>query len=280
MADAQALAQSLAHDEPLPDGGVVRSLDEAGLRRLAADSGTTLRQASRTALRAGIWPRRYLRNSGKTPRDLQHQLALVEARAAQVGLGGLGGHLLELLARQGVGGLRAADGDIFEEHNLNRQLLATAQTVGQPKAQAAAQRIAQVNPAVELETLQAFLNESDLPEFLSGCHVVLDALGGLASRQALQRAASRAQLPLVTGAMAGNTGYVAVVLPGTPGPADFLGQGAAAEDTLGTPPASVAVVAALMAREAVRLITCGTSPLAGAMLLIDLETPGFERVEL
>ena len=278
MQDIAARVADCARDERLPAGGTGGVLPLAAEAWLAQDLGISRREVQMAALLQGVMPRRYLRNQGNL--SVEDQLRLLASRAAQVGLGGLGGHVLEILARMGVGCIRAADADVFEEHNLNRQLLATQATLGMPKAEAAVLRVHDMNPAVTVEALQDYLIEETLPKFLDGAQLALDCLGGLASRLALQRAAAAANIPLVTGAMAGLTGYVAVVRPGQPGPAEFLGQGSSAEDTLGTPAQSVALVASLMAAEAVRLLTGQLSPLAGGMLLIDLAEMRFEKVSL
>ncbi|WP_027368036.1 HesA/MoeB/ThiF family protein [Desulfocurvibacter africanus] len=278
MQDIAGRVAECARDERLPAGGTGRVLPLAAEAWLAQDLGISRREVQMAALLQGIMPRRYLRNQGNL--SVEGQLRLLASRAAMVGLGGLGGHVLEILARMGVGCIRAADADVFEEHNLNRQLLSTQATLGMPKAEAAVLRVHDLNPAVTVEALQDYLIEETLPKFLDGAQLALDCLGGLASRLALQRAAAMAGIPLITGAMAGLTGYVAVVRPGQPGPAEFLGQGSSAEDTLGTPAQSVAVVASLLAAEAVRLLTGKPSPLAGGMLLIDLAEMRFERVSL
>lgn len=272
------LVRQLAREEPLPDGTTVLALDAADEARLASRAGLSLLGAQVAAVGAGVMPRRYLRNLRGCA--MQTQLRLLRSRVALVGLGGLGGHLLEGLARMGVGHIRAADGDVFEEHNLNRQLLATMETLRGSKARAARERVADVNPAVELDVREEFLDAAGLPEFLAGAAVAVDALGGLAGRLELQRAAARAGIPLVTGAVAGQSGYVAVVLPGAAGPAEYLGEKVAAEASLGTPPASVAVVAGLMLQEVLRLLAGGASPLAGGMLLLDLQAQRFETVRL
>lgn len=86
---------------------------------------------------------RYLRNfDALTEEEFR---ALRAGRVLVVGCGGLGGHLIELLARLGVGSLTVVDGDVFEETNLNRQLLSTEALLGCSKAQAAADRVRAVN---------------------------------------------------------------------------------------------------------------------------------------
>ena len=74
-------------------------------------------------------------------------------RAAHVilfGLGGVGGHVAEALARAGVGQLTLVDADTVAESNLNRQILALRSNLGQPKAQAAAARVRAINPACKV----------------------------------------------------------------------------------------------------------------------------------
>ncbi len=72
---------------------------------------------------------------------------LARSHVAVLGLGGVGGYAVEALARSGVGALTLIDQDDVGQTNLNRQLLATAHTLGKPKAQAAAERVASINPA-------------------------------------------------------------------------------------------------------------------------------------
>jgi molybdopterin/thiamine biosynthesis adenylyltransferase len=240
--------------------------------------GEAVALVERTALALGICPERYLRNYDAY--SLPEQLRLLQSGVAQVGLGGLGGHLAELLARAGVGRLRAADGDEFVPSNLNRQLYATRRSLGGYKAAAAAARLRLVNPAVDFVPVAAFLAEGDMERFFSGAQLCLDALGGLKDRTALLRQAAARGIPVVTAAVAGSGGFVATVLPGSKGPADFFGAGAGAEDSQGTPAPAVATAAALMAGEALSIL-CGRGPrLAGKMLAFDLDKMSFETLSL
>lgn len=243
-----------------------------------APAGRAVAQVERAALAKGVCPERYLRNLDAY--SLEEQFRLLSASAALVGLGGLGGYVLEILARLGVGHVRAADGDDFVPSNLNRQLYATRKSLCGYKAAAAAARIKLVNPAVDFEPVAAFLSEADMGRLLEGAQLALDALGGLADRAALQRAAAQAGLPLVTAAVSGHSGFVATVLPGAKGPADFLGASGGAELAQGTPAPVVATAASIMAGEAANIL-CGRGPsLAGKMLLFDLAKMSFETVAL
>lgn len=275
----------LARSEELPGGKdrLVLSMEASmelarGLGRSKA-KGLPMARVELTALELGIVPERYLRNFDTY--SLAEQIRLLSSRVALVGLGGLGGHVLETLARAGVGYIRAADGDEFQPSNLNRQPLCTRRSICGYKAAAAAARVALVNPAVEFDPVAAFLDEELMGRFLDGAELAVDALGGLRDRPALLRQAAAAGIPLVTAAVAGQAGYVATVLPGAKGPADFFGEDApAAEHTLGTPAPAVALAAALMSAEALNVLAGRKPSLAGAMLVFDLEAMSFERVSL
>ncbi|BDQ32912.1 HesA/MoeB/ThiF family protein [Pseudodesulfovibrio portus] len=259
---------------PWGDDGGVLSMD--AVRKLARQHGVSGRIVEIEALKQGVSPLRYLRNQQAISGS--EQIRLLESRVGQVGLGGLGGTLLEQFLRAGVGTVRCADGDAFEESNLNRQALSSPDNLGQTKADAARERAMAINPSVDMEPVETFLTPDTLPEFLNGCDVAVDALGGLETRLHLQQAAAEAGLPLVTGALAGWSGYVGVVMPGDTGPADIMGRDNGAEETLGCPAPSVAFFASLMATETLKLITIGRSPLAGKMLVVDMQTMTFETV--
>ena len=119
-------------------------------------------------------------------------LILRDKKALVVGCGGLGGHIIDQLARIGVGFLRVVDGDVFEETNLNRQLLSEVPLLGTAKAAAAAERIRRVNPGVSVQAVEAFLTEENVDALLDGCDVVLDALDNIPSRKILAAACADA----------------------------------------------------------------------------------------
>ena len=155
---------------------------------------------------------RYERNFPALTRE---EFALLRRkRVAVIGCGGLGGHIIELLCRLGVGSIRAVDGDVFEPSNLNRQLLSEAEVLGRPKAQIAAQRVRRVNPDVEVSGVWTYLNEGNALGLLEGCDVAVDALDNIASRKVLAEACRRAGIPYVYGAIQGWVAQAAVSMPG------------------------------------------------------------------
>lgn len=156
------------------------------------------------------------------PRYQRNIPALTEAECAilrtkrvlVVGCGGLGGHILDQLARIGVGFIRAVDGDVFESTNLNRQLLSQMPLLGTSKANAAAAHLALVNPDVAVEAVEGFLTAENAPELIAGCDIVMDALDNIPSRKALAAACAEAGIPYVYGAIHGWVAQVAFSMPG------------------------------------------------------------------
>lgn len=141
-------------------------------------------------------------------------LLLQNKRVLVVGCGGLGGHIIDLLARIGVGSLRVVDGDVFEETNLNRQLLSRMPLLGVSKARAAAEHVAGVNPDTAVEAVSAFLTEDNVRSLIAGCDIVMDALDNIPSRRILAAACEAADIPYVYGAIQGWVAQAAVSLPG------------------------------------------------------------------
>ena len=155
---------------------------------------------------------RYARNS---PALTEAECALLRSkRILVVGCGGLGGHIIDQLARIGVGALRVVDGDVFEESNLNRQLLSSVSLLGVSKAKAAAAHIRKVNPDVKTEAVDAFMTEENVRELIWGCDAVMDALDNIPSRRLLAAACSEMGIPYVYGAISGWVAQAAISMPG------------------------------------------------------------------
>lgn len=139
---------------------------------------------------------------------------LREKRVLVVGCGGLGGHLIDMLARIGVGGIRAVDGDVFEPSNLNRQLLSEVPLLGVSKAKAAAARVSRVNPDVQIEAVEDYMTEANVRRLLTFCDAVLDGLDNIQSRRILAAACADAGIPYIYGAVNGWVAQAAISMPG------------------------------------------------------------------
>lgn len=155
---------------------------------------------------------RYARN---IPALTEAECALLQKkRVLVVGCGGLGGHIIDLLCRVGIGCLRVVDGDVFEETNLNRQLLSRVPLLGVSKVNAAADHIRQVNPDVTVEAVEAFMTSENVCALIDGCDIVLDALDNIQSRRILSDACAQAGIPYVYGAIQGWVAQAGISMPG------------------------------------------------------------------
>lgn len=221
---------------------------------------------------------RYARNLG--PLTQEECRLLGTKRVFLAGCGGLGGYLLEHLLRAGVGGITACDGDRFEASNLNRQLLATQESLGQSKAEAARARAAQVNPEVRVEAVPVFLTADNAEMLLAGHHLALDALDSPGSRRVLARACDQLGIPLVHGAIRGWYAQAAVLLPGSGLMEGLYPTHAPAHADRGSLSPTVALCAAIQAGEAIKLLCGRSSPLAGRLLCADLLEQDYQLLEL
>lgn len=141
-------------------------------------------------------------------------LLLRQKRILVVGCGGLGGHIIDQLARIGVGFLRVVDGDVFEPSNLNRQLLALTSRLGVSKARAAAEHIARINPDMRVEAVEDFMTRQKVRDLIADCDIVLDALDNIPSRRLLAAACEDAGIPYVYGAIQGWVAQAGISMPG------------------------------------------------------------------
>ncbi len=233
-------------------------------------------------LKEGKMPERYQRNMGTI--GIDGQMSLLTSRVAVIGAGGLGGTVIELLARLGVGFLRIIDGDVFAVHNLNRQFLSTEHNIGVNKAYAAVNRIESINCDVETEAVPCMLNETNAEDLLGDVDLIVDALDNISARLLLNETARRFKIPLVYAAIAGFTGQVMTIMPGDKGLEQIYKQAKkgekGAEVILGNPAGTPTLAAALQVQEVVKVLTGVGEPLRNKMLYFDTEMNIFELLTL
>jgi len=128
---------------------------------------------------------------------------LEQKRVAVFGIGGVGSYAAEALARGGVGSLTLIDSDEIALSNLNRQLFATANTVGRPKVEVAAERLALAAPGVRVETKQLFFTPETEFE-ISEYDYVLDCIDSVSGKIELAVRCDAAGVPLISAMGAGN----------------------------------------------------------------------------
>jgi molybdopterin-synthase adenylyltransferase len=213
---------------------------------------------------------RYIRNE----QMLSHEenLRLRSFRVAVAGCGGLGGYIIEMLARMGIGQITAIDGDVFEPHNLNRQLFSLPSNLGSSKAIEAKRRIAAVNSEVKVVAVNQMLNESNAKELLQGHDIICDALDNVTTRKIVARAAADLDIPMVFGAIAGWYAQVGTIMPGN----DLLdkiypdGVSKGAETQLGNPAFTPALAASLQLAETIKVLLGKPGVLKNKLLVLDI----------
>lgn len=211
----------------------------------------------------------------------QEMERLLQCRACVIGCGGLGGYIIEHLGRLGFKHITAVDADIFEESNLNRQLLSDESVLGQGKAATALLHMKKVNSKVGFTAINKKICEDNCEDILAGHDIVLDALDNTATRLIVERAAQKLAIPLIHGAVAGWYGQVCAILPGdTVLDRIYTGrENGGLEKEFGTLPFTAAVVASIQVCEAVKVLLNKEGTLAGRMLTLDLLENVYEIVE-
>jgi molybdopterin/thiamine biosynthesis adenylyltransferase len=254
----------------------VQVLEDDQAKKTATELGHTVHDVYTEALTLGIVPYRYVRN--REAISVEEQLKLAASRVAVVGAGGLGGQVILLLARVGIGHLVVVDHDLFDETNLNRQALSHRESIGRPKSEQAVAAVRSINPGVEVTPHQAKIDASNAREILDRSDVVVDALDNVPTRFALERAAKALKIPLVHGAVAGFEGRMMTIFPEDPGLKNLYGsEQVKVDDTkrpeaiLGVPVLTPSFIANLQAMEVVKIILKRGKLFRNIMLHVDLE---------
>lgn len=266
-----------------PAGGDVEILEDEEAWKIAEEYRLGLREVYFHALSLGIYPCRYLRN--RETISLEEQLALAKSRVAVIGAGGLGGHVILLLARIGIGRLVVVDPDIFDESNLNRQALCAENTLGKSKSEEAAAAVAAINPGVEVSHHQVRLDSLNSCEILTGSDVLVDGLDSVPDRFILQDASKKLGIPLVYGALAGFEGQLMTIFPDDPGLRLLYGDAGSEKDRgiepdslLGVPAIMPCLIAAFQAMEVLKVILKRGRIFRNIMARVDLEAGQLDKV--
>lgn len=130
---------------------------------------------------------------------------LKNATVAVFGLGGVGGYVVEALARCGIGKLVLVDHDTISMTNINRQILATRKTVGMDKAQAAKERVQDIDPEIIVEARKEFFGPDTKASFdFASYDYVVDAIDTVTGKLALVTACQEAKTPIISSMGTGN----------------------------------------------------------------------------
>jgi molybdopterin/thiamine biosynthesis adenylyltransferase len=226
------------------------------------------------ALKNNIIPERYHRNLGVL--SPSEQIKLLQSKVAIIGAGGLGGTILELLTRMGIGELIIADKDIIGDSNLNRQLLSTELNLGTEKIKAAIKRVEEINSSVKINGYSVFINANNVKDIIQGVEVVVDALDNLPSRFILQHACQSLKIPLVHGAVAGFHGQLTTIFPEDKGLELIYGSKEklperGSEVELGAPAVIPSLIAAWEAQEVIKILLKRGKLFRNKLLYLNIE---------
>lgn len=276
--------KTLSVPSAFPNNTPCRVLSVDHVIKISRDTGTIGKVVETIALENNIIPERYMRNMHTY--SAEDQIRLLEANITVVGLGGLGGTVVEILARAGIGTLRLVDGDVFEGHNLNRQLVSTPDLLGAPKSDAAGSRVSSINPSIEAICVNSFITKTNSDQLIKGSHLVVDCLDNITSRFILEKAAKKAGIPMASTAIAGMAGQITTIFPEDKGleliygPLDRVKADKGAETDLGCPPQTVLMMASMECATILDFIVGKKRQLQNKLLIVDLSDFTVETLKL
>jgi len=142
--------------------------------------------------------------------DIHGQQKLLRSKVLLFGVGGLGSPIAMYLAASGVGEMTVVDPDVVDLSNLQRQIIHKTKNIGQEKVQSAIHSIGELNPNINVRTLNRVLNKFELEEEVKNADVVVDATDNFTARFAINLACVNLKTPLVVGAAIRFEGQVTV----------------------------------------------------------------------
>jgi len=277
------LVRKLCKSIVTPDKKKVQVIDLKSVCFIASKKRIPPLKVEISCLEQNIVPIRYMRNIGTI--GIEGQLKLLRSTVAVCGAGGLGGTIIELLARQGVGHLIIIDNDKFAENNLNRQIIATESDLGKFKVKVAAARVKKINAAVNVLAVNKTINSKNIKKLIIDAGVVLDGLDNLKTRRVVARACDELKIPFVHGAIAGWCGQLLTVFPGDKGLNAICDLSAeenecGMETHTGNPAATPAIIAAWEVQETIKIITGIGTPIRNRLLFLDFAEGTVDEIAL
>ena len=203
------------------------------------------------------------------------QEKLRRASVMVIGAGGLGSPVLMYLAAAGVGTLGIVDPDTVQPGNLQRQILYDTGDITRPKAEAAAERLANLNPLITVRAYPVKFVRENAAELLQGYHMAVDCTDNFASRYLISDATRAAGIPMVYGAVSQFMGQVSVFnYRGGPSYRDLYPEDQ--HDAADTTPSEQGIIGVLpgiigsyQACEVIKIITGAGELLSGRLLQVD-----------
>lgn len=213
------------------------------------------------------------------------QAKLGHSKVVVIGLGGLGTISALYLALAGVGHLRLVDQDTVELNNLHRQVLYSLDSLHYPKVEAAAQRIKQANPDVEVDVMAENVRESNVDDIVKGMDCIVDGLDNMRTRYLLNHISVEHQIPYVFGAAIGLEGNLSVFSPPTTPCLECVLPNLEDRylptcDTRGVIGATTGIIGSLQAMETIKLLSGIGSSLKSKLMVCDFKDMYFTTIEI
>ncbi len=214
------------------------------------------------------------------------QEKLLRSRALIIGMGGLGSPIAMYMAASGVGNLVLADFDQVELSNLQRQIAHTTDRVGQLKTHSARQACLELNPGINVETIDYALDENDMAEAVNAADIVIEGSDNFPTRFTVNEACVRHRKPLVSGAAIRFDGQVSVFRGDKPEAPCYRclykdgGETAETCAVTGVLAPVVGVIGTVQAMEAVKILLDIGESLESRLLLLDGLSMQWQEIRL
>jgi len=194
-----------------------------------------------------------------------------QTKVCVIGCGGLGGYVIESLARLGFETITAVDKDVFDETNLNRQIYSNRRTIGLPKAQVTKKFIKNINTRCNINTMTLAYDSRLGKKIIKNHDIVVDAVDNIETKLLLEQDCEDLNIPLIHGAIGGWYGQLAIVMPGSRIISKvYADNDSGVEIELGNPSFTPAIVANMMVAEVLKLTLNKDEALINKLLTINL----------
>lgn len=218
---------------------------------------------------------RYKRNFSSISKE--EQSIIMNLKVAIVGLGGLGGYVLENLVRLGVEDFHLIDSDVFNISNLNRQVLSTEENIASGKADEAYKRIKAINSNASVKVFDSRLNRNS-KHMLEAVDLVFDCLDSIESRFDLENLCQNMNLPLIHGAIRGYYGQASICLAAKPIFHKIYKDIRAEDSSLGNLPMTCMIIASIQVNLALRFLF--DKEIKDELIFVDVKSMDIEKIHI
>ena len=210
---------------------------------------------------------------------------IMDTTVAMLGAGGLGSPSLRLLAAIGFGRIRIVDRDIVELSNIQRQTVFNTNDIGKPKAEAAAENLALMNPEVHFDPVCVSIDNDNAIDVIRGADIIVDGLDSFKARRAANKASLALNIPYI---FAGAVEYYANITTFIPGKTGCLQcvMGDARDNPentcalVGVSPTLLSLAAGIEVNEAIKIAIGREPDLANRLMTIDTSTLSFDFFDI